>query len=465
MLTVIEENKLCDLMIEIGLMMEYRDFNTAATCLERILVENAEYLPAKEALHEVYCRTGQTKRSQDLAREIRALERHKAKESLSDTAREELAKIEGRQFAEQIAHFTRVIYQGRTSEEVLLSTAIELLNVLKADRCVVYLKNDKSEYNPQVYSDAGVSQDVDAKLHDFLLDWLDRQSPSRDPISVQKMQSDPLFASVAGLIQQHQLHSLMAFPLVYKSKVTGWVTVHQCVPFYLWTEDDRSLFSTACGHLATALENLRALDQLHDKAYKDALTGLFNRHFLKERLVTDIASAQHQGHPLSLALLDIDRFKQINDTHGHAAGDTTLTKVAFLLRTNVRKSCTVARWGGEEFLVVFPSVAIEAATLIMDRFRDKLSQTLEIHGTPVTVSIGVVELPANLASSTEPVEDILIAAADEALYQAKQEGRNRVVVSRLGGTAEAGSKDEEAELDLIHERGSFRPSEPFASAL
>ena len=137
MLTVIEENKLCDLMIEIGLMMEYRDFNKAATCLERILVENAEYLPAKEALHEVYCRTGQTKRSQDLAREIRALERHKAKESLSDTAREELAKIEGRQFAEQIAHFTRVIYQSRTSEEILLSTAIELLNVLKADRCVV----------------------------------------------------------------------------------------------------------------------------------------------------------------------------------------------------------------------------------------------------------------------------------------------------------------------------------------
>jgi PleD family two-component response regulator len=98
----------------------------------------------------------------------------------------------------------------------------------------------------------------------------------------------------------------------------GWWSSSVC-RIYSWSEGDLTLFSVACGHLATAFENLRSFTELQDLAFKDSLTGLNNRHFLKERLGVELSNAQRLHYPLSLAIMDVDHFKYINDTYGHPA--------------------------------------------------------------------------------------------------------------------------------------------------
>jgi diguanylate cyclase (GGDEF)-like protein len=131
---------------------------------------------------------------------------------------------------------------------------------------------------------------------------------------------------------------------------------------------------------------------MQDLAFKDSLTGLNNRHFLKERLGVELSNAQRLHYPLSLAIMDVDHFKRINDTYGHPAGDTVLRKLGLLLKTNVRKGTVVARWGGEEFLAVFPNMELSTAALIMERFRRKVENTIRVEERIVTISAGLAQV-------------------------------------------------------------------------
>lgn len=160
--------------------------------------------------------------------------------------------------------------------------------------------------------------------------------------------------------------------------------------------------------------------ELERLSITDALTGLFNRRHLEEVLATECERARRHGHPTALLLIDIDHFKQYNDTYGHLAGDEVLRRVAHLIQETVRTGDCVARYGGEEFIVVLPETALEGAVLLGERVRRRIS--LEpFHGRTVTLSVGVAQTPP---ASVMP--EGLTAAADDALYRAKREGRDRV---------------------------------------
>ncbi|WP_290871321.1 GGDEF domain-containing protein [Aquabacterium sp.] len=167
--------------------------------------------------------------------------------------------------------------------------------------------------------------------------------------------------------------------------------------------------------------------RLHELATTDSLTGLMNRRSLLEALDRDQAIRQRQPHPISLILVDIDHFKPLNDTHGHAMGDWALQGVAQALQQGVRDMDLVARWGGEEFLIVLPFADTAAALPVAERLREaiaalRLSQTAEGEGLHLTATLGLAELRPD-----EP-HDQGIRRADEALYRGKREGRNRVVL-------------------------------------
>jgi diguanylate cyclase (GGDEF)-like protein len=159
----------------------------------------------------------------------------------------------------------------------------------------------------------------------------------------------------------------------------------------------------------------------------DALTGLANRTYLGERLQSEVARALRAGRPLVVALLDIDRFKQFNDRWGHATGDRALQTVARVLQEAVRQGDLVARWGGEEFLVVLPECGVEGALRQLSRIRERLAATAL--ATPedaghLTLSGGVAALP------DDGVEvDGLVAVADRRLLAAKARGRDRDVAN------------------------------------
>ena len=163
-------------------------------------------------------------------------------------------------------------------------------------------------------------------------------------------------------------------------------------------------------------------------AHHDAVTGLPNRALLNDRLSQALARGQRSGEPFSLVLLDLDGFKALNDTLGHAAGDMALRQVAERARTCMRGSDTLGRMGGDEFLAVLPNTTAEGAGQVAEKVRAALAVPYELGGSVanMTASLGVSAFPMHGEDA-----DALQRAADAALYQAKREGRDRVCVAPL----------------------------------
>jgi diguanylate cyclase (GGDEF)-like protein len=168
---------------------------------------------------------------------------------------------------------------------------------------------------------------------------------------------------------------------------------------------------------------------LEEQQHLDALTGLFNRGRLDEVLNTEFHNASKRGWPLSVAFIDLDHFKEINDTYGHQAGDWVLASIARLLAASMRKTDVVARYGGEEFVLVLPGTGGEAAQTVLERalasIREQAHPIDEGQSIRVTASMGLathMEGGHQFESSEE-----LVRAADRALYAAKRAGRNRLV--------------------------------------
>jgi two-component system, cell cycle response regulator len=189
--------------------------------------------------------------------------------------------------------------------------------------------------------------------------------------------------------------------------------------------------------VAVAIRLKRERDQLQESAEElrrraevasemsmtDALTGLLNRYGLQRALQRELSEARRYARPLSCLLLDVDFFKSVNDTHGHAAGDAALVQSARVLTESVRGSDVVCRYGGEEFLVLAPETDARGAFSLAEKIRHAFSARLFGDGGPafpLTLSVGVAELRPGESGND------MIARADLALYQAKQRGRDRV---------------------------------------
>ncbi len=165
------------------------------------------------------------------------------------------------------------------------------------------------------------------------------------------------------------------------------------------------------------------LGEVSELVYQDHLTGTLNRRGMEEAFVREFARAERNGTPLSVALMDIDHFKKLNDTYGHEAGDQALVHLANVVREILRPSDVVARYGGEEFIIIFPETAPSDGVKIMVRLQRELTKRFFLHNNEkvlITFSAGVAQRQPGETS------DALIARADGALYRAKQAGRNRV---------------------------------------
>jgi diguanylate cyclase len=167
--------------------------------------------------------------------------------------------------------------------------------------------------------------------------------------------------------------------------------------------------------------------RLSEQANRDPLTGLYNRRYLDSTLERELARCKREGQPLSLVLIDLDHFKQINDTYGHQAGDEVLKQLADMLNAQARAADVACRYGGEEFLLLLPDMPQDIALERVEQWRATFAAMTIAFGEfrmQATLSIGIATYPGHGTSPTE-----LIRRADRALYQAKTAGRNRVVLS------------------------------------
>lgn len=197
--------------------------------------------------------------------------------------------------------------------------------------------------------------------------------------------------------------------------------------------DERMEFYVAAAeNLALAISNLRLRETLRFQALRDPLTGLFNRRYLLETLNHELSRAAEHSQPLSIAMLDVDYFKRFNDSFGHAAGDMVLASLGAFFRDWAHGAEIVSRYGGEEFTIVLPNTSAEAASLRIESLRQGVEAlTVERHGQVfpgVTISAGIATYPVHTLDC-----DALMRLADQALYSAKENGRNRVAI--VPGTA------------------------------
>jgi diguanylate cyclase (GGDEF)-like protein len=191
-------------------------------------------------------------------------------------------------------------------------------------------------------------------------------------------------------------------------------------------KSERELASTLSFAAAIALKNAELVERLHSAATTDELTGLLNRRALEERLSAEISRSSRHQVRTTVALIDLDRFKTINDTLGHAAGDRFLVLVGQLLTQQIRTMDVVGRLGGDEFVVILPMTSSEEAKVFVARIQAAMQRLTATHPEfgQVTMSLGIAEAPRH---GTTPAA--LLAAADAALYAAKRGGRDAAEVA------------------------------------
>jgi diguanylate cyclase (GGDEF)-like protein len=207
-------------------------------------------------------------------------------------------------------------------------------------------------------------------------------------------------------------------------QILNFIAIQEDITQRKRAEDDLRNANNQLEERLKEIETLQA--SLREQAIRDPLTQLHNRRFLDESIEQEFHHAKRASEPLSIILLDIDNFKLINDTYGHAVGDACLVAMADLLQGYVRRSDISCRYGGEEFMLVLPATSLEGATQFAEKLRQIVARkAFIVDGQELrfTISLGIASYPAHGEASNE-----IINKADDALYISKRLGRNRATV-------------------------------------
>ena len=241
------------------------------------------------------------------------------------------------------------------------------------------------------------------------------------PLIVQDAQNDERFFPGVDQTSGFKTRDILCVPIIFKERTLG---VLQAINrrHGAFAGDDIVILHALANQIAIAIENA----ELYQDSISDGLTGIYQRRYLDLRLKEEMHSAMRYQHPLSLMMLDVDHFKQVNDRFGHSTGDEVLKKLASIMIQGTRLSDVVGRYGGEEFMIIVPHINQRDVEIVAERIRRSIANC-DINGIRVTVSIGI----AHFDGRPDKVEyDRLLELADGALYEAKETGRNKLVIRR-----------------------------------
>jgi len=248
---------------------------------------------------------------------------------------------------------------------------------------------------------------------------------SGEPLLLADARADPRFATrfdeASGLVTG----SVLAAPLLARGRVLGVIELVNPKGSRVFDEDDLRTLRALSDYAAIAIDNARAYERIRELTLRDDHTGLFNARHLWQQLGSEVARSQRTSRPFSLVFLDLDRFKAVNDRHGHQAGSAVLREVGELIRQRIRPTDVPVRYGGDEFVVLMPETGPLAARKAAERLRGAVKGAVFLESrnlaVRITASFGLASFPDDGESAEE-----LLHLADAAMYQVKETTRDGI---------------------------------------
>jgi len=303
--------------------------------------------------------------------------------------------------------------------ELILDNAMEIIG--KTESLLLFLVDtEHQELNLAASRIEKDSERIKAKKGDLLDEWVFKQ---RQRLLVEDIKKDFRFSEEKMKIYPRPFRSVISCPLMDGKRVIGIARMEHPRP-YNYTSEDLRLFDILCDLASASLQNAGLYNEILDLAIRDGLTGLYLRRFFLDKLKEELSRSLRSGLECSFLMIDIDDFKNYNDRYGHTAGDIVLKALSGVLQ-RFAQGGIVARYGGEEFSMLLPETSGKKAKKIAEDIRNAVKEeVIELRRieTHVTVSIGVAGFPEDAK-----VQDELILKADERLYAAKRQGKDRVV--------------------------------------
>jgi diguanylate cyclase (GGDEF)-like protein len=336
-----------------------------------------------------------------------------------------VASLDDRSFARFLVDAARTLQAEHDPERILEIAAERLAQVMVVDRLAIFEADwERHRFRPRVLAGLGTEGflEMEVSLNEGITGWAFGRG---QPYRCADTDSHPAASTIPGTVREPE--SLLAIPLIAGDQRLGMLDVWRD-GLDAFTEEDLERCALLGFIAAAAWSNAQMYGELERRALTDALTGLFNIRWWRDMGPRVMAQSLRTGAGVGILLMDLDHFKQVNDSAGHAAGDSVLRAVARAIRRVVRDSDYAVRYGGEEFLIVLTNSTVEGAMRVAQALQAAIAElrapTSEIER--VTASIGVAVFPDHGLEL-----DDVVSAADLAMYQAKRDGRDRIAIAPI----------------------------------
>jgi diguanylate cyclase (GGDEF)-like protein len=316
-------------------------------------------------------------------------------------------------------------------DQVLRTIMEKLEEFLRPDTwSLLLLDAEKQELYFEIATGKGAQalKDLRIKLGQGIAGWV---AQTGKPAIVPDVSKDERFFGQVDQRTKLQTRSIVAVPVRYRDQCLGVIELINCVTPDGFGDRDLALLEALADFAAIAIENARHVQRIHELTITDDCTGLYNARHLSFMLETEIYRSQRYGYEFSLIFIDLDHFKNVNDTKGHLVGSKLLAEIGLKLKASCRLIDFAFRYGGDEFVVLLPQTSKENACLVARRLHKIVRENVWLRedglNIKVTASVGIASYPTDAKTKAE-----LIHLADEAMYLVKNSNRDQVAAAKVG---------------------------------
>ncbi len=317
------------------------------------------------------------------------------------------------------------------SQKVLHTVMQTISDLFQPDTGLLLMVDEKSqELHSEIATGSGADQlkDVRLRLGEGIAGWVAQHG---EPALVEEVNNDPRFALRLAELTQSDSQSVVCVPIQGREKVLGVIELAARRGKEGFREEDIPILKNLADYAAIALENARYVQRIQELTITDDCTALYNARHLNLVLDAEIYRSSRHGHEFSVIFIDLDYFKQVNDTYGHLVGSKLLRMIGALIQGHIRLIDSAFRYGGDEFVVILPYSSKQNALIAVRRLKDLLNSTVflieeELH-IKVTASFGVASFPTDGRTRHE-----ILRMADEAMYLVKSTTRNGIALAGEG---------------------------------